>query len=166
MLPIPIGSLRQGQRGFALQVRRQLRIERGVDTGDKKAGHQLRRDLACALRQALLIGLVGAYGLGAGEQQGEVDVDAVGYQDGQGGEAGIGSGDFNHGIGAADQIPQAARFGNGAFGVVRECGVAFEAHQPAVTFCGKLCGKHIAGGLHVGHGQGFVACLRRKRLLL
>ena len=147
-------------------MRRQLRIERGVNTGDEKAGHQLRRDLACALRQALLIGLVGAYGLGAGEQQGEVDVDAVGYQDGQGGEAGIGGGDFNHGIGAADQIPQAARFGKGAFGVVRECGVAFEAHQPAVTFCGKLRGKHIAGGLHVGHGQGFVARFGRKRLLL
>ena len=60
LLPIPIGGLRQGQRGFALQVRRQLRVERGVDAGDEKAGHQLRRGLACALRQALLIGLVGA----------------------------------------------------------------------------------------------------------
>ena len=44
LLPIPIGSLRQGQRGFALQVRRQLRVERGVDAGDEKADEVARAD--------------------------------------------------------------------------------------------------------------------------
>ena len=49
------------------------------------------------------------------------------------------------------------RFGDGALGIVRQLGGDFQAHKACFTARAVVFGAaHVASGLHVGDGEGFV----------
>ena len=98
-------------------------------------------------------GLVGAYR----EQQRHVDVDPLGDQRADGGDTGVGAGDLDHQVRAADPLPEAAGFDDGVFGAEREVGRDLDA-DIAADLLGRVINRahDVAGRLDVLDGERFV----------
>ena len=81
MRPILIGGFGQRNGDFAFEVIGQGGIQCGIDTGNKEAGDNLDMGNVVSRFQtfgnAACVGCIGFKGLGAGEEQGQVDADAV-----------------------------------------------------------------------------------------
>jgi hypothetical protein len=97
-----------------------------------------------------------------GEQQRDVDVDAVGDRPVGGLDPGRGGGDLDHRVGAVDALPQVAGGGERGVGVVRERRVDLEAHE-AVGALGPVVDRrqHVGGGADVLDRQRLVDLTRR-----
>ena len=79
--PILIGGFGQRNGDFAFEVVGQSGVQCGIDTRNKEAGDNLNMGNVMSCLQtfgnAVRVGRIGFEGLDAGEEQGQVDADAV-----------------------------------------------------------------------------------------
>jgi hypothetical protein len=150
--------------GRGLCLFRQDGVHRRVDPAHEEAGHAGHVREGIALRRPRLQPfderhrhrLVGRFR----EQQGDVDVDPVGDQGLDGGEAGGSRRDLDHHVGPRHPLPEVPRFLEGPFGVVGQIGGHLQAHV-AVALLGGLVDtlQHVGRVLDVLHRQALVDLL-------
>src|SRR5690606_6439006 len=106
------------------------------------------------LLQALDVGLGDLGVTGDCEQQGDVDVDAVGNQGLDGGNPLAGGRHLDQDIGPVDPGVQLARFGHRAGGVVRQGRRDLDADHPVLAVASVVDrAQHVGGGADVLHRQ-------------
>ena len=116
-----------------------------------------------ARAQAVDIGIPYRLHLRQAEQQGDVDVDALGGECLEGADAGRRGRDLDHGVGAADLGPQAACRSQRAGFVVRQGRGDFQADIAIITLAAAvLFQQQVACGLDVRHHQRLVTLLCRQ----
>ena len=127
-------------------------VDRGVDAADEEAGDAARA-AAESPPPATNASSAGEIGLGhllvdlLGEQQGDVDVDALADQLADGRQAGFGRRHLHHQIVAGDRAPEPPRFGDGGLGVEGEIGRDFEADEAVATAAGVVDRPQDIGGM-------------------
>ncbi len=95
-----------------------------------------------------------------GQEQRDVDVDALADQRGQRGDASGGGRNLDHGVGPVNRRPQPAGGVHRALGVVRQRRRDFQADIAIVALTGAILRlQQIAGGLNIRNHQLFVTLL-------
>ena len=143
------GSARAQLRGVFLQ-RVQLRVDHAVDTADEERGD--RGDLARALVLAQAAGVGGVHLLVAvdREQQGDIDVDALGDQHLDRLQPRLGCGYLDHQVVAMHRAPQVPSLLDRAVGVMGQVRRDLEADEAVGALgCVVHWSQGVAGGLDI-----------------
>ena len=157
-----IGELGVGDGDLALQLGafvRQQRIEGGIDPADEEARHRgdavHRLSLLHAAFQSAQVGLRHRYVALDGEQQGDVDVQTVGDELFDRGQAGLSGGHLDHHVGPVQSRVQVACLADGALGVVSQVGRDLQTHHAIHPVGGLIDRPQDVGGIaNVLDGQG------------